>query len=110
VLQRHSANVLNYLDRANRSHELALASSEKEERAFYESMEASWMRLAASSALVERVDLFLHTRQRPISPANLCTRCGHIERLTAIQAGKGCTTYSFECEACGGTDNREVSE
>jgi hypothetical protein len=43
----------------------AAAAVDETRRKFHQSMESKWMDLAASTAVVERVDLFLQTREPP---------------------------------------------
>jgi hypothetical protein len=54
--------------------EKALAAVDPETRHFHLMMESKWMDLAASTAFVERVDLFLQSREfrLRLSPSDLC--------------------------------------
>lgn len=63
MLQRESARVRLYLERVAAARERAANDTDPKSAAFHKAMEREWMDLAASAAFVERVDLFLHTRE-----------------------------------------------
>ena len=60
MLLKTSAAVHLYLERAANAREKAAAVADPAMHRFYQAMESKWMDLAPSTALVERVDLFLH--------------------------------------------------
>jgi hypothetical protein len=67
VLRKERAAVRLYLERAANAGEKAAAVVDPAMRRFYLAIESKWMDLAASTTVVERVDLFL--RNQEISPA-----------------------------------------
>jgi hypothetical protein len=110
MLQRLSSAVDIYLDRATKSREMAQTTVSENLHEFHGRMEASWMRLAASTAFVERVDLFLHTLERPVPPCDTCPRCTRLMRLRTLDAGAATHIFIFECTSCGFTAQREVQQ
>ena len=109
VLQRLSHDVSMYLDRANQARERARQSSGRAEHLFHERMEISWMKLAASAAFVERVDLFLHTLENKVLPHDSCPRCRGVIRIKTIESTRHQDVFAFECRACGCDVQRTVA-
>jgi hypothetical protein len=108
MLQRSSSGVSQYLDRAARSRQMAREAKCDNLREFHERMEASWMNLAASTAFVERVDLFLQTFDRGLVPSDTCPTCLRVMTLQTMDAGEMEDVYSFKCRQCGATEVRRV--
>ena len=108
VLQRPSQNVLMYLDRATRARNLAQHAATKADREFYERMEASWMNLAASTAFVERVDLFIHTMESAALPYSGCQACRGLMRIATIESIESGDIYTFKCRRCGSEEQRTL--
>jgi len=108
LLQRQSSRVLEYLDHAARARERAQNARDVGAREFSERMEQSWMKLAASAAFAERVDLFLATIVRPAVPSNLCPQCARLMRLSVVETMKHRHIYSFECTRCGYVQRRQI--
>jgi hypothetical protein len=74
MLSKESAAVRLYLERAANARERAAAAVEEISCKFHQAMELGWMDLMASTALIERVDLFLQSiefRLR-LAPSDLC--------------------------------------
>ena len=107
VLQRPNDNVLMYLNRASRARERAQHTANTSERVFHERMETSWMNLAASTAFVERVDLFLHKGE--VLPYAVC-QCVGLMRITTVETSVEEDVFTFECRRCGATDSRAVQK
>jgi Zn finger protein HypA/HybF involved in hydrogenase expression len=61
------------------------------------------MDLAASTAVVERVDLFLHTREfrLRLSPSDLCPDCHKRMSLKAVETTAELEEHTFRCRKCG---------
>jgi len=108
MLERPSPAVGVYLDRATNSRDMAKEAASENLRQFHSRMEASWMRLAAGTAMVERVDLFLHTIGRDVPPCDTCPRCCRLMRLTMIETDSAENNFSFECTACAFTARRNL--
>jgi hypothetical protein len=98
-----------FLDRAVNARERAQRTADEGDRLFHGKMEASWMRMAASAAFVERVDLLLHTLDRAVPPSDKCPGCARLMRLRTIEADKSEQVFTFECTSCGSTEHRRVS-
>ena len=64
------------LNEAN-AREKAGAAVDPETQRFYLATESKWMDLAVSTAVVERVDLFLQSREfrLSLSPSDVCRDC-----------------------------------
>jgi hypothetical protein len=106
VLLVPSQDVLVYLKRASQAREAAqLAVSD---RKFHEKMEAAWMDLAASAALIERVDLFLHSLQSEKKPCIICGNCQRVAMVETIEAAHHIDFYTFRCIHCGRVEERTV--
>ena len=103
MLRRESATVRVYLERAAIASEKASAATDPATRRFHLAMESKWMDLAASTALVERVDLFLHSRKfrLRLSPSDLCPDCHGRMLLKAIQTTDEFDAHTFRCGKCG---------
>ena len=103
MLRRESATVRLYLEKAATASEKASAATDPTTRRFHLAMESKWMDLAASTALVERVDLFLQTREfrLRLSPSDLCPFCHRRMSPKTIQPSAGLETYIFQCRGCG---------
>jgi hypothetical protein len=99
-----------YLNRASRARERSQHTDNAAERTFHERMETSWMNLAASTAFVERVDLFLHTVEGAVLPYEACSECLGLMRITTIDSGVREDIFTFECRRCGATDSRVVKK
>ncbi len=106
MLQRNSTRVRTCLASAAKSHERAVAAGDPEMKQFFEKMEASWMRLAASIAQVERVKLFL--QHAPLdgaafdrTTADRCWRCRGPMRLKLVDVSRDDERHTFECLQCG---------
>jgi len=63
MLRKESAVVRLYLERAADASEKAAAAADPGTPRFYLAIESKWTDLAANTAFVERVDLFLQTRE-----------------------------------------------
>jgi len=102
MLQRQSKAVAMYLERASSAYERAAHTTDPEMRKFHEGMSSKWMDLAASTAFVERVDLFVHSITiKKLPPAELCRNCQRRMRLAMIEADAKIETYTFDCRGCG---------
>jgi hypothetical protein len=100
MLQRNSTKVETCLASAARSYERALEASDPAMREFFQQMEGSWMRLAASIAFSERVDLFLQN-WRHNAGGERCLRCRGPLQLKLIEARADRDTITLECLNCG---------
>jgi len=109
MLQRPSARVSMYLDRAALSCAEARRATDENTRAFHERQEAAWMSLAASTAFAERVDLFLHTVGRGIPPGDRCRDCHRFMRFASVKATEQEQIYTLRCGNCGATARRVVA-
>ena len=103
MLRRESAAVRLYLERAANARERASVAVDETARQFHRAMESKWMDLAASTAVVERVDLFLQTREfrLRLSPSDLCPFCRRRMSPKTIQPSAELETYTFHCRGCG---------
>ena len=103
MLRRESAAVRLYLERAANAGERASVAVDETTRQFHQAMESKWMDLAASTAFVERVDLFLQTREfrLRLSPSDLCPFCQRRMLPKAIQPSAELEAYIFQCRGCG---------
>jgi hypothetical protein len=99
-----------YLNRASRARERAQHTKNAAERTFHEGMETSWMNLAASTAFVERVDLFLHTVEGEVLPYAACSECVGLMRITTIESDVHEDVFTFECRRCGATGTRTAEK
>jgi DNA-directed RNA polymerase subunit RPC12/RpoP len=112
MLRKTSEAVRPYLERAANARErtLAAAATDPETRRFYLAMESKWMDLAASTAVVERVDLFLQTREfrLRLSPSDLCPDCNERMLLKAVQSTPEVEEHIFRCLRCGSEHTRRV--
>jgi len=106
MLRKESAAVRLYLERAANASEKAAAAVDPATRRFYLAMESKWMDLAASTAVVERVDLFLQSRQLRLSPSDLCPDCHQRMSLKAIQTTAELEEHAFRCGNCGSEHTR----
>ena len=100
VLHRNSHKVQTCLESAARSHERARTAVDSEQREFFLKMERTWMRLAASIAHSERVDLFLLNNSH-FRPADRCVRCEARMRLKLVDVTRESERHTFECLQCG---------
>jgi hypothetical protein len=102
VLQRQSDAVRLYVERAATASEKASAATNPTVRRFHLAMESKWMDLAASTAFVERVDLFLHTREfwLRLSPSDLCPDCHNRMLLKVVQTTAESEAHTFRCRKC----------
>jgi hypothetical protein len=103
MLKKESATVRLYLERAANASEKAAAAVDPAMRRFYLAMESKWMDLAASTAVVERVDLFLQSRafRLRLSPSDLCPDCHERMSLKIVQTTAELEEYAFQCSSCG---------
>ena len=103
MLRRESAVVRLYLERAANARERASAAADETTRQFHKAMESKWMDLAASTAVVERVDLFLQTREFRVrlSPSDLCADCRKRMSLKAVKTTAELEEHTFQCRHCG---------
>jgi hypothetical protein len=97
-----------YLQRAAYAREYGQHATLRSEHVFYERMEERWMCLAASTALVERVDLFLNTLKLEKLPRDTCLRCQSVMAIEVIESAAGQEHYTLRCHACGATKQRSV--
>lgn len=105
-----SASVHMYLGRAGRARERAQKAADEAERAFHQRMERSWANLAATSALIEGVDLFFHARQHDrLPPLSQCPDCSKLMTLRMMKADRGWLEFDFECGACGRREQRSTA-
>jgi hypothetical protein len=112
MLKKESVAVRLYLERAANAREraLAAAATDPETRQFHQAMESKWMDLAASTAFVERVDLFLQTREfrLRLSSSDLCPDCYKRTLLKAIHTTLALEYHIFECRNCGSQHTRRL--
>jgi hypothetical protein len=110
VLRKTSAAVHLYLERAANAREKALAAVDPGTQTFYVLMESKWLDLAASTALVEGVDLFLQTREfRPrLSSSDLCPDCNGRMSLKVVHSAFELEEHVFQCLNCGSEHTRRV--
>ena len=108
MLRKESAAVRLYLEPAANAREKGLAAVDETMRQFYQAMESKWMDLAASTALVERVDLFLQTREFRfrLSSSDLCPDCNGRMLLKAIHSTLELEEHLFRCRRCGSERTR----
>jgi hypothetical protein len=107
---RLSHNVLTYLNRATRARELSQQATNGAEREFHQRLESSWMTLAASSAVVERVDLFLHSMECRSLPYHCCAECNGLMVTETIEAGRLASNYRLRCRHCGAVEDRTIAK
>ena len=109
-LPRTSHSVHMYLGRAGRAREHAQTAANESERAFHQRMERSWANLAATSALIEGVDLFLHARQHHrLPPLSQCPDCSKLMTMRVLKADRGRLVFNFECASCGCREERSTA-
>ena len=105
MLLKTSAAVRLYLERATNAREKVAAVADPAMHRFYQAMESKWMDLAASTALVERVDLFLQSREFRLrlclSSSDLCPDCNGRMLLKAIHSTLELEEHIFRCRRCG---------
>jgi hypothetical protein len=108
---RESVRVRLYLGWAANAGERATAAVDETVRKFHQAIERRWVNLAASTALSERVDLFLQTREFRfrLSSYDLCPDC---HQLVPVNAPPTTTAefeeYTFQCGNCGSNHTRRV--
>jgi hypothetical protein len=110
MLRKTSAAVRLYLERAANAREKALSAVDPGTKHFYLMMESKWMDLAASTALVERVDLFLQTREfrLRLSSSDLCPYCNGRMSLKAVHSTLAVEEHIFRCRRCGSEHTRRL--
>jgi hypothetical protein len=110
MLKKESAAVRLYLERAAIARERALVAAASGDRRFYLDMESQWMKLAASTAFAERVDLFLQTREfgRRLSPSDLCRDCNERMEFHGVHTTLETEEHIFKCRICGSTHTRRL--
>ena len=103
MLLKTSAAVHLYLERAANAREKAAAVADPAMHRFYQAMESKWMGLATSTALAERVDLFLQTREFRcrLSSSDLCLDCNGRMLLKAVHSTLEVEEHIFRCRRCG---------
>ena len=103
MLRKESAAVRLYLERAANARERAAIAVDETARKFHQAMEFKWMDLAANTAIVERVDLFLQTMEFRfrLSPADLCPDCHERMSLKAVQTIAELEEHTFQYPHCG---------
>jgi hypothetical protein len=103
MLRKASAAVRLYLERAANARERASAAVDETARRFHQAMESKWMDLAASTAVVERVDLFLQSREfrLRLPPSDLCPFCQRRTWLTVSRPSAEFEEHIFQCRDCG---------
>jgi hypothetical protein len=108
MFRKESAAVRLYLERAANARERTSNAVDETTRRFHRAMESKWTDLAASTAVVERVDLFLQTREfRPcLSPSDLCPDCHQRMSLTGVQTITELEEHAFQCRTCGSEHTR----
>jgi len=111
MLAKESAAVRLYLERAANARERAAAAVDPATRRFYLAMESKWMDLAASTAVVERVDLFLQTREfrLRLPPSDVCPDCNQRMLLKAVKTTAELEEHTFQCRHCGSEHTRRVN-
>ena len=93
--RKESDAVRLYLKWAANAGEKAAAAVDEKARKFYRAMESRWMDLAASTAVVERVDLFLHTRGFRLHPSDLCPHCHDRMLLVGMRVTEEADAHTF---------------
>ena len=108
MLRKESAAVRLYLERAANASEKATAATDPTTRRFHLAMESKWMDLAASTALRERVDLFLQTREFRLRLAlsDLCLDCRERMLPKAARTTAELEEHTFRCRNCGSDHTR----
>ena len=108
MLRKQSAAVRLYLERAANARERASSAVDEVTRNFHQAMESKWMDLAASTAFVERVDLFLQSAEfrLRLSSSDLCFGCNGRMLLKAIHSTLKLEEHIFRCERCGSEHTR----
>src|SRR5215467_15644473 len=108
MLLKTSAAVHLYLERATNAREKVAAVADPAMHRFYQAMESKWMDLAASTALVERVDLFLQSREfrLRLSSSDLCVDCNGRMLLKAVHSTLELEEHIFRCRRCGSEHTR----
>jgi hypothetical protein len=102
VPRKASAAVRLYLERAANASEKAATVAGPAMQRFSLAMESKWIDLAASIAVVERVNLFLQTREfrlRLLS-SDLCTDCHQRMLLETIQTTAEHEEHAFRRGNC----------
>jgi hypothetical protein len=111
MLRKTSAAVRLYLVRAANARERASAAVDERTRQFHQAMESKWMDLAASTAVVERVDLFLQAREfrLRLPPSDLCPFCQRRTWPKAGQPSAELEEHIFQCRDCGREHTRDFN-
>ena len=107
---RESARVRLYLGWAANAGERATAAIDETARKFHQAMERRWVNLAAGTALSERVDLFLQTREfrSRLSSYDLCPNCHQLVSVNAPLTTAELEEYTFQCGNCGSNHTRRI--
>jgi hypothetical protein len=97
-----------YLKRAANAREKVATAVDETTRKFHQAMEARWMDSAASTALRERVDLFLQTREfcPHLAPSDLCPDCRERMLPKAVEITAELKEPTFRCRNCGSEHTR----
>ena len=108
MLRKQSPAVRLYLERAANARERASTAVDEVSRQFHQVMESNWMDLAASTAFVERVDLFLQSTEfrLRLSSSDLCPHCNGRMMLKAIHSTLVLEEHIFRCRRCGAEHTR----
>jgi len=101
VLERNSAKLRACLASAAKSHERAAAAINPGKKEFFQKMETSWMRLAASIASVKGMDFVLREPAVDGATSDHCRRCEGTMRLKLVEASRDGRRHTFECLQCG---------
>jgi hypothetical protein len=101
--QSRGAAVRLYLETGGDCARKSAAAVDETTRNFHQAMESKWMDLAASTAFVERADLFMRIRElRPrLSPCDLSSDCNKQMLLKAIHTTLALEEHIFRCRNCG---------
>ena len=110
---RESARVRLYLGWAANAGERATAVVDETARKFHQAMERRWVNLAAGTALSERVDLFLQTREFRFRLSSydlydLCPNCHQLVSVNASPTTAELEEYTFQCGNCGSKHTRRI--
>jgi len=106
MLERPGPRVVVFLERAILARERAQRARDAETHEFHERMEASWLRMAASAAFIERVERFLRARDEAVPATDRCPECARLMMLRTIETRDEAHVYSFRCTFCGASETR----
>jgi hypothetical protein len=88
--------------------EKAAAAVDEAARKLHQAMESKWMDLAASTGVVERVDLFLQSREfgLRLSPSDLCPDCHERMLVKAVEGPLNLQSTPSNVKNCGSKQPR----